>query len=298
MNNFEELTHIAYTDESKHNIERYRSISMISLRYQDVKDFHEELEAVLKESNVSELKWNKLKNGKMRHGAIKLIDFAIREMVRGNIRTDVLIWDTQDKRHDIYGRDDAENLERMYYHILRWVLTEKWGDKTKWAIRPDEHSSIDWNKLEEFLEYKRISFGDNDLFQKVNYLREHYEIQVIRECQSVERPLVQLADLFAGIGQHSWNDFDTYRNWERKKSAQMHFEEIINDSKITNKKQEQWTVIDYLKKECDNKLWGVSLKSAKGLWTRNPLIGPVNFWLYVPQHIKDTAPIKTRKQSF
>ena len=296
MSNLDEITHIAYSDESNHNTGRYRSIGMISLECQAVKDCHEELKAILQESSVNEFKWNKLKNARMRHGAIKLIKFAIQEMAKRKIRTDVLVWDTQDERHNIHGRDDNANLERMYYHIFRWVLTEKWGNKTKWAIRPDEHSSIDWNKLEEFLEYKRTSFGDNDLFQEVNYLREHYEVKVIRECQSLERPLVQLADLFAGIGQHSWNDFETYTVWERINSQQTHFDDMFNDLSIANKKQEQWTVINCLKKECDKKRWGVSLKSAKGLRTRNHLIGPVNFWLYVPQHIEDNAPIKITKR--
>lgn len=294
MTHLDDITHMAYSDESSYNDNRYRSIGMVSLKSQILVDCHKKLEDILKDSSLKEFKWNKLKDARMRHGAIKLIDFALENMSKGNMRIDILTWDTQDVRHAVQGRDDSSNLVRMYYHLLRWVLTEKWGDKTKWAIHPDEHSSINWPEIEEFLGHKSVSSGDSDLFRDIDYLREHFEIIIMHECQSIEYPIIQIADLFAGMGQHSWNDFSTYNVWKRGNSEQMCFDEILGEAKISNRKKEQWSCIDYLKKKCNECIWGVSLTSSKGFRTRNHLIGPLNYWLYVPQHESDRAPIKSK----
>jgi hypothetical protein len=54
-------SHVAYSDESHHNVGRFRSLGVISLRA--------DLAAILRESDAHEFKWQKLKNAKYRFAA-------------------------------------------------------------------------------------------------------------------------------------------------------------------------------------------------------------------------------------
>jgi hypothetical protein len=65
--------------------------------------------ARLAESKVAEFKWQKLTSAKYRFAALKLID-TIFEAVGQGLRTDVLVWDTRDRRHAVPGRDDDGQL--------------------------------------------------------------------------------------------------------------------------------------------------------------------------------------------
>ncbi len=300
MLSLEEVTNIAYSDESNYNDGRYRSIAMVSLSAAIVKRCHTDLENLLAASNVAEFKWNELNSAQMRFAGVKLLDYAIKLLRCGGMRIDVLIWDTLDSRHDVQGRDDCANLERMYFHLFKHVLTSKWHDNACWALCPDQNSVIDWATVQYYLDTHNASLvSRSDLLETVTYLKEHYKIKLIRECRSVERPLVQLADLFAGMGQHSWNDFNSYHLWQQHNSKQLMFNGMFKDGRLSDKKEEQWRLIDYIKNICDSKKWGVSLNSSKGLQTRghNNLLRPVNFWLYDPQHQKDKAPVRPTKRA-
>lgn len=293
----QDTTHIAYSDESNFNRGRFRSIAMVSLLASIVDECHSELEKLIRESDIREFKWNKVNDAQMRWAGKKLIDFSIPLLFTEKIRVDVLIWDTLDRRHNVQGRDDGANLERMYYHLFKHVLTEKWINGACWILHPDEHSAIDWMTIQNFLDAKDTSVQfRGDLLETAMLLKEHYKVKIIKECKSIERPLVQLADLFAGMGQHSWNDYASYCIWQVRNSEQQCFEEIVSAEVLSNKKNEQWYLIDYLKKKCDKNRWGVSLKSSSGLRTpgHSDCQRPINFWLYNSQHQDDKAPVRQR----
>ena len=55
-----------------------------------------------------------------------MVDFAIKAVLEKSIRIDSLMWDIDDSRHKISGRDDTANLCRMYHHLLRNVFLERW----------------------------------------------------------------------------------------------------------------------------------------------------------------------------
>jgi hypothetical protein len=255
-----------------------------------------ELLRLLEESGVSEFKWNELDGARERFAAIKMCEFAIENALARKLRVDVLIWDIQDSRHNVPGRDDIANLQRMYYHLFRNVLRARWPDDAIWRLHPDEHTALDWETVKDCLEAKSTSIQEDcTLFPvvglKVRLCRE-FGIEEIQTVSSGEHPLLQLADLFAGLAAFSHEKFDEYRMWLATTSPQMFLlDEARASIDPSRASQERFEVLKRFDEMCKEKKLGVSLKTTRGLWTPDPK-NPINFWLYGPQHPEDKAPQK------
>lgn len=135
-------SHVAYADETHYNIGRYRGVALITLSQKHVVDAKAELHHLLAESEVAEFKWKRLDNAKRRFAAIKMVQWTIRKCLEGVLRVDVLTWDAEDKRHKVWRRDDIANLQRMYYHLFKNVLCERWPDGSTWRLCPDENTAM------------------------------------------------------------------------------------------------------------------------------------------------------------
>ena len=149
--NVSDLTHVAYADETQHNIGRFRGIGLISLRYVDESSIDADVQNLLRDMGISEFKWSKLNSRNDRDAACKMLDYAIKKACTGVLRADVLTWDIQDRRHMVRGRDDIANLQRMYYHLFKNVLRVRWPDGSIWQLYPDEQTSIKWHEIQDFL---------------------------------------------------------------------------------------------------------------------------------------------------
>jgi hypothetical protein len=158
-------SHIAYTDETRYNVGRFRGIALITLKREDKDWLSSDLHRLLKESEVSEFKWEKLASARERFAALKLLDFVVKNSMNGEMRVDVLTWDIEDSRHKVKKRDDIANLQRMYYHLFRNVLCERWPDNCSWNLCPDEHTALRWDQIEDFLDIASIKLeACEDLF--------------------------------------------------------------------------------------------------------------------------------------
>ena len=288
----------AYSDEA-YIADRFQSVSVVTFESESESSLVAELTDSLKESNITEFKWSKLRQARDRFAAIKLVDFVVYHAISDDIRVDTLIWDTEDARHNIQGRDDTENLQRMYYHLFRNVLQERWPVDSTWDLFPDENSALDWPRFEEFLD--RVAIGvelKGDLFDPTDFrvvLLREFHIENVQEVSSREVPFSQIADLFAGMGAFSHTYFATYKKWCQEDSGQLsllnNHSSSVSDSDLSPGEAEKCLVLSHLNKLCKkNKLW-VGLESSRGLKTYNPKY-PINFWLYQPQHPDDKAPIK------
>lgn len=128
-------------------------------------------------------------------------------------------------------------------------------------------------------------------------LRKEFHIYEIRPISSVSNPLLQLADLFAGLAVFSWTHYNTFKQWQEKQKGQLILFSSDNDKKLVENKnisrslQERCLVLSSFNGICKAKKLGVSLETRKGLWTPNPE-NPINFWLYEPQHPLDKAPTR------
>ncbi|QIV77640.1 hypothetical protein [Fervidobacterium pennivorans] len=154
-----EITHVAFADESNWNDGRFRSVAVLSSPIEKVKDVDNEIVTLL--DNNKELKWSYIKNERAKETAKKILDIILKYVVRREVVIDVLIWDIQDSRHNVVGRDDIANLQRMYYHILSNVVKKRWSGSCVWKIHPDQHSAMDWITVENSIKNQAKKYQDN-----------------------------------------------------------------------------------------------------------------------------------------
>jgi len=293
------ITHIGFADESHWNTGRFRSLGLVTTRVGLHTHLENDLRRLLGESGLQEFKWKKLRSARERFAAIKMCEFAIENAIARKLRVDVLIWDIQDSRHNVPSRDDIANLQRMYYHLFRNVLRARWPNGAVWRLHPDEHTALDWETVRDCLENASVTVErEPSLFiggQFRTRLRREFGIAEIRPIPSDQHPLLQLADLFAGLAAFSHENFDEYRKWLATTSPQMFLlDEARASIDPSRASQERFEVLKKFDEACKQRKLGVSLKERQGLWTPRPQ-KPINFWMYEPQHPEDKAPQKGKR---
>ncbi|MBI2862328.1 MAG: DUF3800 domain-containing protein [Chloroflexi bacterium] len=285
-------SHEAYGDESSYNQGRYRSIAVVTVEARSSADFNQAIASLLCESGLGEFKWVNVRQARDRFAAQKILHFVIDQALNRALRVDVLLWDVEDARHKIKGRDDIANLQRMYHHLFKNALRRWSGDNT-WTLCPDQNSALDWKRQQDYLDLADLPLGvDNqnrDLFR--NRLRNEFRIHQVVEADSRKTPLCQVADLFAGLAVFSWSSFSAYCFWENQQHGQSRLPFDEQSSTLTKTQRERCPVLQYLDSECKAHKLGVSLREKQGLWTPNP-VNPINFWHYEPQRIEDRAPTR------
>jgi len=292
-------SHVAYADESQYNVGRYRGVALVTMPADQAVTVQQELQRLLRESDLTEFKWKQLNGAKQRFAAVKMLRCAVRAAVAGTARVDALTWDTWDSRHDLRGRDDIANLHRMYYHLFRNVLRERWPDDSTWALYPDRNTAMEWVRVAEFLgrASSRVEVS-RDLFTTDGLglvLRRDFRVLELVPRDSHEEPLVQLADLFVGMAVYSRTHYSRYELWQRCSGPQrpLFEEEGPASGRISSADRERCQVLAMLDALCKRRRLGVSLRTNRGLRTPGPK-NPVNFWWYEPQSEADKAPVKRK----
>ena len=292
-------THVAYADESytKH---RYRSIGVISLPEHSEQALSGAISVILEDSGITEFKWSKLRQARERFAAIKLVDLTVNRAIAQELRVDVLIWDTEDSRHKIRGRDDEANLQRMYVQLFRNVLQRRWPSKSSWRLHPDENSAMDWDSVQDLLDLAGLDLSiEGDLLSDKPFrlrLSREFGITEIREVNSRNAPVCQVADLFAGIGPFSHASFREYASWCVEQSGQLALqlgesEDTTGATALTASDAERCEVLQHLDRTCKANKMRLGLSSSRGLKTHDPTF-PINYWMYEPQRPDDKAPVK------
>jgi len=292
-------SHLAFSDESSHNVGRFRGLGLVTLETSYEQTVRRKLSELLESSGIQEVKWQKVRNARGRFGASKLFDYALDAARARKFRVDVLIWDTHDQRHAITGPDDRENLHRMYYHLFRNVMKYRWPDNAVWHLYPDENNAMDWDSVTKILgnASSRTEIVD-DLFSNRTLkarLKRDFRIERIIPCSSAEEPLVQLADLFVGLGVYSRACFDVFNRWLLANGPNNTlFPLSESEDGLGKSDNERCRVLNEFEKALRKNKHSVSLRKSKGLRTRNPE-ERVNFWWYEPQHSKDKAPVRSAR---
>lgn len=290
-------THVAFSDESHQNIGQFRGVSLISLENKYYKVISDKLQSILDSKKVSEIKWGKIGGFRERIIGINFLIKSIEYAVKGLLRIDVLVWDISDSRHTIRNRDDMANLQRMYYHLFKNVLINRWPEDSIWVLYPDENTGMNWDTIEDFLDKVSTTIEThNDLFTKSRFkfrLKNEFNIEKIIPCDSKKEPFIQLADLYVGIAIYSRMGYAKYYHWLQSHSGQptLFNEEMGDTIKLSRADKERCSLIYEFDRLCkDNKL-GVSFGTFGGFRTLNPR-NPINFWWYEPQHELDKAPLR------
>lgn len=290
----QQVTHVGFSDESNWNTGRFRSLGLVTCPIKYLDELQIQLQSLMQESSILEFKWTNLRGAKERFVANKICAFTIKNARVGKLRVDVLIWDIEDSRHKIPKRDDIENLERMYFHLFNNVLKKRWPDDAIWRLYPDEQTAIDWEEIKNYLEKHSENLDiERSLFTEGKILliiRKEFDIKEILPVSSMEQPLVQLIDLFAGMAVFSYNKFDEYQCWLQDTSFQTSLFDH-DDLAISKGSIERFKVLKGFNDLCKRHKLGVSLHRKRGLWTPQPA-NPINFWLYEPQHPEDKAPVR------
>jgi hypothetical protein len=288
-----DTSHIAFFDESNWNRGRFRSISMISMEYEDYVEFRPSLQAITTRSH-SEMKWANIDTDT----GIQVIGFVFDNLHK--MRIDVLTWDMEDSRHKgVLGRDDEQNLQRLYFRLMKTVMRDRWPNTATWTLCPDEHDCISWNTIKEYLDdhswdVETIPFNTNPY--RLSFIKR-YTNRGIAPLQSHQEPFIQLADFFAGMAAYSYTCYNKVVHWKETNTTQTTIFDCIGletrHVELSRNDRTRIPLVWEIKRGASQQKLGLSLNSTSGLLTRNPLIH-LNFWLYQPQHENDKAPIRQK----
>lgn len=281
------MEYVVFTDESQITASRFQSLSAFSIHKSVWQKAQEEISGILESSNVSEFKWQKLKDAKYYFCAEKIVNFVFTNINNHKIRIDTLVWDTHDSRHKLQGRDDIANYERMFFHLLSGSMKRR-PKSAKWDIRPDQRNGIDWNTIHDCLSAKGRQQGFHHNLFGFFFSEPHYSIESFMEQCSKAEPLIQVADLFSGLAVFSKDSYSGYSQWKQQKAPSLFEEENIL---FTNRESYRFKLLDLFNNRCKAGKYGVGLDSKQCLFTYDPN-NPINFWHYEPQHDNDKAPIR------
>ncbi len=273
---------------------KFESICAISLLKGSLDSLKVELQKYLDEHKIAELKFKDVRTYKPKVECCKkFIETAIKFSSKDLIRVDIIIWDLEDSRHKIPGRDDKENLERMYFHLLRNV-SEIWGI-TNCEFYPDENSEYDYQKIIDYLsstKTPRIEPGILTLFKQE---RINFNLEKVEQQNSKQNPVIQLCDILAGIGRFSRENCNEFSSWKGQKESK-NSPSLFNDASdeedgVTASNSNRFELIEYLAEKCKKKGISISLNTNNYLKSYDKRL-PINFWHYEPQGDYDKAPMK------
>jgi len=282
--------HSAFSDDSSHQGGRYNSLGLLTLPLWYEETLRRELLAIFCESNIKmEFKWQKVRSARYKFAAKKIHDWLFRNL--SSIRLDILIWDMEDARHLVFGRDDNANIVRMYYHLLQSTLSKRWSEGAYWIWKPDYQSCISWSDMKNFLVTKKHSLTA-DLFKVSKDDFWKLNLECIKPTDSSEEVFLQVIDYFTGLGAYSWGHYVRFNQWVQTQSGQGSlFDNNDNMINFTNSESIRFDLLSEFHIKCKASKMTVSLDKTNGLLTNDPS-KPINFWFYTPQHELDKAPIK------
>jgi hypothetical protein len=295
-------SHAMFADECGYNCGRYRAVAVVSATSARAHTVADGIARFLQMRNIKEMKWEFVRTDHKRKAAVWIIRYIFDECLKGEFRIDVLGWDTQDSRHKVRGRDDVINLEKMYYHLCRNLMGSRWQRDAVWHLYPDENSALNWDVVKDTLYHKSLEYGglqpavrssERTAPGHILTFRKNYTIAGITPVDSEMYPLVQVADLFAGIMVYSKNGADAYDRWRIRYKAEMAKTVNAETPTLTGSERARSAVLNMLVQWIQKQPeLGYGLDRQKGIYTSDPRC-PVNFWWYRPQHPTDKAPTKS-----
>lgn len=288
------ITHVGYCDESHWNRGQYRTIGLITAETKTAADLETSVEQILSCKGTKEFAWKDLRTADKFSLAKELCNLALEKLHNRQKRIDVLIWDTMDSRHTVRHRDDTENLARMYYHLMSDVTEKRWPSGSIWEICPDERTDMDWQTLEDCLQYPSKKTRRSGQFRIDPKAVTRPSVISVNQVTSSARPLVQVADLFAGLAAFSWNSRDAYGRWQLQESGQMNLFGDNEPTSLSPGDTYKARTLQFLDDINRNMRLGIRYSPNDGLKSSAP-IKPLNFWFYRPQSPEDKAPQKHRR---
>lgn len=285
--------HLLFSDESGYcGRHRYGSIAVISGSKSNTKDLNERLNVILDRYDKKELKFSKIKgHSNTMQSAKEFIKLGMQYCCESKIKIHVIIWDTMDSRHQVFGRDDIGNMVRMYYHILKKAQTD-WKGIENWEFYPDEFTSINWQSdLIKYVEKTNLDKEKNSLNTIFNFFPTIRipSISKHRELESDAFPILQLSDLFAGLVRLSYESGDLYNQWLSYEMTRNSLFPDLVSCKASNNQKCKFKIMRCFQEVCSKYKMGVNFSENKYFKTFSDKTG-IFIWLYKPQGEYDKAP--------
>ena len=190
----------AYSDESGINYgDQYTSVSIVSGEEVILNSLRDKLAQKVSDKRINEVKFVEITSysSPKTQTARAFVEIAINDFaVFKKIRIDTITRDNQS-----YG--NKPDLEHMYYCLLSHIVRQ-WQN-TKWDFYPDVNSKINWGEIVFFLNLARLhKKAKNPLLMEL-MLNENplFQFGEVEQLCSMREPLIQLADLFAGLARFS-----------------------------------------------------------------------------------------------
>ena len=295
---------LAYSDESGTFDHQYQSIAVVSGSNSPLNQLRSTLRDIVQDHGISEFKFYEIQGYQSVQAKVarQFIQHTVKDfIVNRNIRIDVLTWDLTDSRHDIPNRDDVSNLRYMYYKVLLHVARQ-WN-QAKWSFYPDNNSKIPWGEIRSYLSISSLvpSGSMQNLLIDFSADNNLFEFVSIDPLDSIQEPLIQLGDLFAGLSRFTAEERERCTNWLAAYGCrqQLRFKSLCSldgtirrRSKSTRTKECLYQLVGSLDNLCKKHKLRVSLRKNNRLWTPNRSY-PINFWNYEPQGMYDKAPTKS-----
>lgn len=281
-----------FSDESSSKSKRYNSVCALSIKSSVFDQLLNDLKEILDKYNITEIKFSETKTHKPKvECAREFILTAIKYASDNKLRIDVIIWDMQDTRHSIQGRDDEENFKRMYFHLLRNVV-ERWKI-FQCNFYPDEKSTFNYNEITTYLNSTIYPRKEPFIIKLFKEERINFNFLEVIPQKSEQNPLIQLADLFAGFGCFSRENADAFKKWKLKRNNVNNYDLFEDCNKVEENEREaiknRFHIIELIKSECEKSGISISLDTNGYLKTFNPK-EKINYWHYEPQGDYDKAP--------
>lgn len=287
------IIYSAFSDESGCFSKRYQSIGVVSGKNEHLASLREELARCLGGHKTKEVHFEEVRSHKPKVSAANdYVDTSVKYIAQGKVKIDVLCWDTQDSRHGVLRRDNVANLERMYFKILR-NISEKWR-QDKWHFYPDKGSKLNWAEITSFLNKTRLNRKPQFLtlfHQEVNRIKF---LEVIPR-DSIDEPLIQLADLFAGMTCFSILRSYEYSEWQRSECQVLQSSLFSHIPSGDHSRTSQNRFALLAKVYLLGKKYGLQISLPKDGYLRSfKKEAPLNFWHYHPKGSFDKAPVRTQ----
>ncbi len=273
----------AFSDESGINDEdRYTSISIISGEAETLCCLRDKLTKEIYDKGIDEVKFLKVTryNSPISKVARSFINITVNEFIISNkVRIDTITVDAQSP-----DSGNEKNLEHMYYCLMSHIIRQ-WNN-TYWNFYPDVNSKIDWDEIIAYLNMTRLHRKQNvNPFLVKLILEENprFKFGEVKQLHSINEPLIQLADLFAGLSRFSHEEDVACANWvasqKNRQQREMKFSQDNEVNNINRTRECRYKMIGELYHLCSKHRLGVSIRTKKHLNTWKP-DNPINFWDY------------------
>jgi len=277
----------AYSDESGINVgDRYTSVSVVSGEAEALNYLRDKLRETLRDKNVDEVKFSKITRYErpVTKAAVDFIGCVVNDFaIYNRVRIDTMTTDNECLNGEDYDSVSEPDLEGMYSHVLSNV-GRTWGC-TQWGFYPDENPRVNWSEWGSSLSMTGTLTAEGGEKPFIDRSDEdaQFEFYEVKELNSVEEPLIQLADLFSGIARFLHEDNGDFAEWvERSRDERQGklIQSMARDKgNVTRSRKCRYRLIGGLYSLCDRHGLYVSLTGENDLrvWGAQ---SPINFWDY------------------